>query len=126
MSDAERKIIVDDDWKAQAQREKERLAQEVQERPALPDPSFAEIVNIIAMQALVGLGMMAGAGGERIPADLPVAKHFIDLLQTLDDKTRSNLTAEEKSLIDQVLYELRMRFVQAAGGGAERGPAIAP
>jgi len=117
MDQGQKKIVVDDDWKAQAQQEKERLANEVRERPGLPDPSFAEIVNLIAMQALVGLGLMAGEAGERIPPDMAVAKHFIDLLQTLDDKTRSNLSVEEKTLLDQVLYELRMRFVQAAGGG---------
>lgn len=114
----EKKIIVDDDWKAEARREKERLAQESAKSEVLPAPAFGELINIIAMQAMAGLGLLAGPGGERFPPNLEVAKHFIDLLQVLDDKTKGNLTPEEKTLLDNVLYDMRMTFVQAAGGGA--------
>lgn len=114
----EKKIIVDNDWKAEAQREKERLATEAGAPEALPDAAFAELVNLIAMQALVGLGAMGGPGGERIPPNLQVAKHFIDMLQVLDEKTRNNLTPDEKRLLDEVTYEMRMRYVQMASGGA--------
>ena len=124
MSD-EKKIIVDDDWKEQAKRDKERLARETAEPEPLPPPSFAELVNIVVMQAMAGLGLLPSADGRRFPPNLEVAKHFIDLLQVLEDKTRNNLTPEEKSLLDQVLYETRMTFVQVAGGGARPpgGPA---
>jgi len=112
------KIIVDDDWKAQAQAEKERLEQETAQPQALPEPGFAEVLNLIAMQAMVGLGLVAtGPGGERIPPNLEIAKHFIDMLQVLDDKTKNNLTAEEKTLLDELLYDLRMRYVHMAGAG---------
>lgn len=113
----EKKIIVDDDWKEQAKREKERLARETAEPEPLPPPSFAELVNIVVMQAMAGLGLLPSADGRRFPPNLEVAKHFIDLLQVLEDKTRNNLTPDEKSLLDQVLYETRMTFVQVAGGG---------
>lgn len=123
----DKKILVDDDWKAQARAEKERLAEQQQkattQREAMPNPSFVEIVNLIVMQAMAGLGLLQGAGGERIPPNVEVAKHFIDMLQILEDKTKGNLTAEEKKLLDQVLYEMRMRFVQRAGGGAG-GPGV--
>lgn len=122
----DKKILVDDDWKAQARAEKERLAEQQQkvatQREAMPNPSFVEIVNLIVMQAMAGLGLLQGAGGERIPPNVEVAKHFIDMLQILEDKTKGNLTAEEKKLLDQVLYEMRMRFVQRAGGGV--GPGV--
>lgn len=121
MPDEEKKIIVDDDWKAEAKREKERLAEETAKPEALPDPSFAELINIIVMQALAGMGLLAGPGGERIPPNLEVAKHFVDLLQLMEDKTKGNLTPEEKKLLDQVLYETRMSFVQIAQGGAPPG-----
>lgn len=116
-----KKIIVDDDWKAEAKREKERLAAETGPREPLPEPSFGELVNIIVMQAMAGLGLLGGPSGERLPPDVGVAKHFIDMLQLLEDKTKNNLTPEEKRLLDQVLYETRMTFVQMAGGGTQPG-----
>jgi hypothetical protein len=117
MPDEPKKVIVDDDWKAEARREKERLAsQEAKPAAAVPLPSFAELVNIVAMQAMAGLGLLTGPRGERMPPDPEVAKHFIDMLQLLEDKTKNNLTAEEKTLLDQVLYETRMLFVQVTSG----------
>jgi hypothetical protein len=125
MPDEPKKIIVDDDWKAEARKEKERLAQENVEPGPLPAASFAELVNLLVMQAMAGMGLLPGPGGERFAPNLEVAKHFIDMLQVLDDKTKSNLTPEEKGLLDQVLYEMRMSFVQVAGGGPATGHASA-
>jgi hypothetical protein len=125
MADApEKKIFVDDDWKAEAEREKERLAGQAGAQPRqekLPPASIAELINLLAMQALAGLGLLTGPNGERMPPQLELAKHFIDLLQTLEDKTRGNLTPEEKKMFDQVLYEIRMHYVQAASGGMPSG-----
>lgn len=125
MPDEPKKIIVDDDWKAEARKEKERLAEETVEAGPLPAASFAELVNLLVMQAMAGMGLLPGPAGERFAPNLEVAKHFIDMLQVLDDKTKSNLTPEEKGLLDQVLYEMRMSFVQVAGGGSATGPASA-
>jgi len=122
MAEEEKKIIVDEDWKAEAKREKERLAEETAKREPLPGPNFGELLNLIAMQAMAGLGLVSGPGGERIPPNLEIAKHFVDLLQVLEDKTKNNLTPEEKKLLDQVLYEMRMRYVQAAGGAPPPKP----
>lgn len=114
------KIIIDSDWKAEAQREKERLAHEEaemggREAGGLPQADFPGLVNILMMQALVGLGGMRGAGGQPIPPNPEVAKYNIDLLSVLEEKTRNNLTAEERRLLDLALYELRMRYVQVIG-----------
>lgn len=125
MSDEPKKIIVDDDWKAEAKREKEELKAKTTEQRQLPDPTFAELVNIIVMQAMAALGLLAGPGGQRVPPELTSAKHFVDMLQLLEDKTKNNLTEEEKNLLDQVLYETRMAFVQIAGGGGA-APAAPP
>ena len=121
MSDDPKKIIVDDDWKAEAKREKERLAEETTHEEALPDPSFAELVNMIALQAMIGFGGMAGPDGQRIPSNFEIAKHYIDMLQVLEDKTKGNLSEEEKKMLDQVLYEIRMRYMQVVGGGMPPG-----
>ncbi len=121
------KIIIDSDWKAEAQREKERLASEAAEAgsaagPAgLPQPDFAGLVNVLAMQALVSLGGMRGPGGQPYPANPEIAKYHIDLLEVLADKTKASLTPEEKRLIDLTLYELRMRYVQVVGSATGMG-----
>ncbi|MFN0136491.1 MAG: DUF1844 domain-containing protein [Phycisphaerae bacterium] len=126
----DKKIFVDDDWKAEARREKERLAEAEQKRAApadgVPSASFVELLNLLTMQALGGLGLLQMPGGERVPPNLEVAKHFIDILQVLEDKTKGNLNAEEKKFLDTTLYELRVQFVQRAGGGGMgSGPAPA-
>jgi len=120
MPDEPKKIIVDDDWKAEAKQEKERLASEETPGPhgPMPEPTFPELINIIVMQAMAALGALTGPDGRAMPPQPEVAKHFIDMLQVLDEKTKGNLTEEEKKLLDQVLYETRMAFVQLVGGGA--------
>jgi hypothetical protein len=131
MSDESKRIIVDSDWKQQAQREKEQLAEQLEQHPReAPPASFTELVNVLLMQVMVGLGMVGGPGGERIPPNIEAAKHFIDLLEVLEQKTRNNLTPEEKKLLDQVLYEIRMMYVQLnaaiAQAIAEQGGAARP
>src|SRR5262245_50917356 len=52
--------------------------------------------------------------GEAGTANLPAAQQIIDILALLEQKTRGNLTAEERQLLEQLLYELRMRYVEAS------------
>lgn len=124
------KIHIDSDWKSQAAREKERLAEEEKSRESTPpagEPNFLELVNLLVMQAAVGLGGYPGPGGERIPPNPIAAKHFIDLLEMLEKKTAGNLAEEEKRVLEAVLYELRMQYVQTVSGprrGASPGPQI--
>jgi len=122
-----RGLHIDSDWKTEAAQEKERLAnQERSSRPtagAEPAANFIELVNLMAMQAAIGLGGYQGPGGERIPPNPIVAKHHIDLLEVLEKKTAGNLTEEEKRILDGVLYELRLQYVQAVSaprGGAPK------
>jgi len=122
-----RGLHIDSDWKTEAAQEKERLAnQERTTRPAAgaePAANFVELVNLMAMQAAIGLGGYQGPGGERIPPNPIVAKHHIDLLEVLEKKTAGNLSEEEKRILDGVLYELRLQYVQAVSaprGGAPK------
>lgn len=128
MADDEKRILIDDDWKAQARQEKERLAKEAEAQgtQAGPEASFEELINLIVMQVMVGMGLVGGPDGERIPPNLGVAKHFIDLLEVIEAKTKGNLSDDEAKLLDQVLYELRMRYVEMATGSGPRGPAPGP
>jgi hypothetical protein len=76
--------------------------------------SFPAFIFSLAATAAVHLGdrIEPGADAPRAP-DLPAASQIIDILALLEEKTRGNLTAEERSLLDQVLYDLRLRFVEA-------------
>jgi hypothetical protein len=60
------------------------------------------------------LGGFKGPGGETIPPNPVAAKFHIDLLEVLKTKTEGNLTDDEKRMLDAVMYELRMTYVQAA------------
>jgi hypothetical protein len=64
---------------------------------------------------------VTGKSGE---ANLPAAQQLIDILALLEQKTRGNLTAEERQLLEQILYELRMRFLEASKGAATDAPRI--
>ncbi len=92
-------------------------------RPDAPqgEISFIGFVISLASTAAVHFGdvenPVSGARGE---PDLTAAKQMIDILALLEQKTKGNLTAEERTVLEQVLYELRMRFVQAAA--AEKRP----
>lgn len=113
-------LHIDSDWKAEAAREKERLAAEEKSAPkgadAPEEATFAELVNLLAMQAIIALGGYQGPGGERVPGNPIAAKHHIDLLEVLEKKTAGNLTDEEKRALDGVLYELRMQYVSTVSG----------
>jgi len=114
------KIQVDDDWKRQAQAEKERLAAEQGAGGAggageMPEPTFAALVSRMAMEVSLYLGDVR-IEGTPDTVNPEMAKFNIDLLQVLEEKTKGNLTNEEKKLLDTVLYELRMRYVQRVSG----------
>jgi hypothetical protein len=122
----EKKIIVDEDWKAEAQREKEILAaqeeaekkkaqKEKQARGPLPKGNFAALVSMLTTQALFALGLLQVKGQEKKEPDLELAKYNIDMLETLEEKTKGNLTKEEETVLANTLNELRMGYVKVAG-----------
>ena len=73
---------------------------------------FDTLVSYLGTTAMFQLGLMAGPSGERIPADLANARQTINMLEVLEQKTEGNLTPEEGRLLDDVLYELRMAYVE--------------
>jgi hypothetical protein len=118
--DEKPKIIVDDDWKNQAQAEKEKLAQETDKGAAgagereIPPASFTTLVGSLLTQVFMALGGYEDPQTKRRYVDLDLAKHYIDTLVVLEAKTKGNLTDEEKKLLDRSLYEARMQYVQIA------------
>jgi hypothetical protein len=121
----EKKIIVDEDWKQQAQKEKKILAAQEKtekkkpdgdktERAPLPKGNFAALISMLTTQALFALGILKIEGQEREP-DLEMAKYNIDMLETLEEKTKGNLTKEEKKVLEDTLNQIRMAYVKIAG-----------
>lgn len=77
--------------------------------------SFAAFVLSLAHTAAVHFGDIPDpVSGQKSEVNLPAAQQMIDILALLEEKTRGNLTAEERQLLDQILYELRLRFVEAS------------
>ncbi len=116
---ADAKIFVDSDWKEEAAREKKKLDEQTRDAGGagnLPPASLAEIINLVAMQGMVAMGGYRSPSGETLPPDLAVAKHYIDLLGVLQEKTKGNLTEDERRALDGVAYEMRMQYVQAVAG----------
>ncbi len=121
----EKKIIVDEDWKQQAQREKEVLAaqektekkktkEEHKTRGPIPKGNFAALVSMLTTQALFAMGLLEVKGQEKREPDLEIARYNIDMLETLDEKTKGNLTKEEEKILKNTVNELRMGYVTVA------------
>src|SRR5688572_2968325 len=88
----------------------------------LPPASFAFIVLSLRAQAEVQLGLMHFAEEEKPTPDLPLARHTIDVLAILLEKTKGNLTLDEQRLLENSLTELRFRFVQATDEMGKAAP----
>ena len=83
----------------------------------LPPANFAGLLIGLATSAFIHLGESPEADQAEGVVDLPAAKHAIDLLAVLQGKTRGNLEPEEDSLLTTLLYDLRLKYVQASRPG---------
>jgi Domain of unknown function (DUF1844) len=81
--------------------------------PELPPPTFMTLVQTLASQAMVALGQFEDPIEKKRVKRLPMAKHFIDLLEMLQEKTKSNLNQDEGYALSQVLSQLRMAYIQS-------------
>jgi hypothetical protein len=134
------KLIVDSDWKSQAQAEKEKLAAKEREKEEarakakaaagampgagmgagapgpdgyeeLPPASFQALLGTMVTQCLMYMGAFPDPETGRAIVSLEHAKFHIDLLAVLQDKTKGNLQPDEADAINQVVSELRLRYV---------------
>jgi hypothetical protein len=83
----------------------------------MSDLSFVTFVLSLASSAAIHFGDLPDPSGHQSEPNLEGAAQMIAILSLLEEKTRGNLTAEERQVLEQVLYELRMRYVEATGGG---------
>lgn len=77
----------------------------------LPPANINAIIGMFSTQAMVSLGVLPSPDG-KMTKQLPLAKHFIDMLGVIEDKTKGNLTDDEQKFLDQTLHHLRMTFVE--------------
>jgi hypothetical protein len=128
----EKKIIIDEDWKAQVQAEKEAAAKP---QPAgepggdaastapsgdvpMPPASIELLLTMLATEALVALGQMPHPATGQVQVHPNQAKYLIDTIDVLKEKTKGNLTPGEQQLIDTLLHQLRIVYVDTAGTAA--------
>ena len=80
---------------------------------SLPEINFSTFIISLSTQALMHLGEIPNPLSGKSETDIPVAKQMIDILGMLQEKTRSNLDAGEERLIEDILFDLRMKYVEA-------------
>jgi len=81
-------------------------------KETLPKIDFSTFINSLAASALVNLGMMHDPAGES-RKNLSLAKQTIDILGVMEEKTKNNLTDDEKNLLINLLHDLRLAYVKA-------------
>jgi hypothetical protein len=138
---------VDENWKEQVEKERQTLpgsepprsAQPAASQAKRPEPTpasqakqpprrggappqsdFAMFLSSLSMQAMVALGEMAHPATGLAQLDLEQARYLVDVLGLLQEKTQGNLSQEEAGLLDGLLYELRMKYVEKTQGGPAR------
>ena len=108
---------VDEAWKDQVEKEKQGETVDAaadREAAALPPPSFFTHVTSIATQVMLSFGEIEHPVTKETRRSLPEAKFGIDTLGMLEEKTEGHLTDQEREYLQQVLAELRMKYVKAA------------
>jgi hypothetical protein len=94
---------------------KEAPKKEEARRPVLPEVDFSYFLVSLSSSALFHLGEIADPQTGQKSKDLPLAKHSIDIIAMLKEKTKGNLTEEEDKALESILTDLRWRYVKAAG-----------
>ncbi len=84
-----------------------------QELP-LPEISFINFLFSLSTSALIQLGEIEDPISQKMVKNLPLAKQTIDLIGMLKEKTKGNLSPDEEKLMENILYDLRIRYVKAA------------
>ncbi|MCH7791201.1 MAG: DUF1844 domain-containing protein [Planctomycetes bacterium] len=113
------KIIVDSDWKSEAQAEKQRLLQdEAQQKQSHADPKdkplspFEELLRMLVTQAMLYMGAFPDPQTGQSVVSIELAQVYIDMLSWLDEKTKGNLSKEDAALLSKTTNELRLEFIE--------------
>ncbi len=138
MAEEEPKIIIDEGWKAQVEREREEALKPAEEPADETDQELDEagmslfdyLVSTLATQTMMALGLVAEEGQEKILVDLAAANHLVDSLMMLREKTSGNLTEAEEKSLNEAISELQKVFAarvqQAREAAVQQQPGIDP
>jgi hypothetical protein len=91
----------------------ESSSQRRTEQAPLPEINFSTFVISLSTQALMHLGEMANPLTGKVEPDTAVAKQMIDIIGMLREKTQGNLNSGEERLMEDILFDLRMKYVEA-------------
>lgn len=128
---ADKKLHIDEDWKSQVDAEREAAKQQPPQpepepspeqpsaRGVWPEPSLALLATTLATQAMSALGFVPHVVTGKTTVDLPQAKHFIDTLAMLEEKTQGNRTADESEVLENILHELRIGYIAVSERSAK-------
>lgn len=94
---------------------KEKVKEEAEKTADLPPIDFSNFILSLSTSALLHLGEIEDPVSKKKETNLTIAKQSIDIISMLKEKTEGNLAKEEESLLDTLLYDLRMRYVKIAG-----------
>jgi hypothetical protein len=86
-----------------------------EQETSLPEITFPNLLFSLSTSALIQLGEIQDPMSRQTMKNLPLAKQTIDLIGMLKEKTKGNLTSDEEKLMENMLYDLKMRYVKAAG-----------
>lgn len=100
---------IDENWKNQINKEKDRLKDENKD---FHQPNFSILLSSLSMQAMISLGKLENPVNGKKEQNLEQARFLIDTLDILKDKTKGNLSSEEEHLLDDSLYHLRMNYIE--------------
>lgn len=129
MSEEDPELIIDTDWKAQVEKEKQQAADESTgdapssdevasesqaERGPIPPATLEMLLTTLYSQTMMSLGAIPNPSTNESSKDLPMAKHFIDTVEMLQEKTKGNTSGDESKMFEEILHVLRMAFVQAS------------
>jgi hypothetical protein len=130
----EKRIIVDEDWKSQVQAEKEAQKKEQRFKPKaaeraagtgdipMPPASLEMLLSTLVTEAMISLGQLPHPLTGEATVHPHQAKYLIDTIEMLREKTRGNATADETQLMDHLLHQLRMAFVEVTARSAADAP----
>jgi hypothetical protein len=104
---------VDESWKEAVSKDKKDS--DGKGMPEMPEASFGLFLSGLFMEALIALGDVEHPISKKKELSLPHAKFIIETMSMLKDKTKNNLTPDEGSALEGILYDLRMKFVAKAG-----------
>jgi hypothetical protein len=132
------KIIVDEDWKSQVEAEKEaaraadpaspgsaaeptsKAAKHEPQEGALPPATLTFLLTTIATQAMIALGQVPNPITGKVDFRPQQAKHYIDTLSMLEEKTNGNRAPEESTLLTEMVHQLRMAYVMSMNAAAAK------